>query len=165
MLLQRLCGTCFQFTSSLVVFKRLNFPFGKRELLTKNESLKGTSIFRKRFTDVSLSFVTPQDNVLNIITQIMDECIPNDRANRDFSVKFPEEIRHDNLAGQLWFGAEVAYHLHTLVENKTSHKSNVFSNELNFATGMLAGFHVFRCQCNFSVNNMCKINDGINLPV
>lgn len=50
-----------------------------------------------------------QDNVLNIINQIMDECIPNDRANRDFSVKFPEEIRHDNLAGQLWFGAEVEY--------------------------------------------------------
>nr|XP_014350667.1 PREDICTED: lateral signaling target protein 2 homolog isoform X2 [Latimeria chalumnae] len=36
----------------------------------------------------------------------MDECIPNNRANRDFCVKFPEEIRHDNLAGQLWFGAE-----------------------------------------------------------
>ncbi|XP_050193767.1 lateral signaling target protein 2 homolog isoform X4 [Myiozetetes cayanensis] len=36
----------------------------------------------------------------------MDECIPHDRANRDFCVKFPEEIRHDNLAGQLWFGAE-----------------------------------------------------------
>lgn len=48
-----------------------------------------------------------QDNVLNIINQIMDECIPHDRANRDFCVKFPEEIRHDNLAGQLWFGAEV----------------------------------------------------------
>ncbi|XP_068608298.1 lateral signaling target protein 2 homolog [Brachionichthys hirsutus] len=51
-------------------------------------------------------FRSCQDNVLNIINQIMDECIPNDRANRDFSVKFPEEIRHDNLAGQLWFGAE-----------------------------------------------------------
>ncbi|XP_010765302.1 lateral signaling target protein 2 homolog isoform X2 [Notothenia coriiceps] len=36
----------------------------------------------------------------------MDECIPDERANRDFCVKFPEEIRHDNLAGQLWFGAE-----------------------------------------------------------
>lgn len=45
--------------------------------------------------------------MLNIINQIMDECIPEDRANRDFCVKFPEEIRHDNLAGQLWFGAEV----------------------------------------------------------
>lgn len=49
-----------------------------------------------------------QDNVLNIINQIMDVCIPQDRAPRDFCVKFPEEIRHDNLAGQLWFGAEVA---------------------------------------------------------
>ncbi|XP_034774802.2 lateral signaling target protein 2 homolog isoform X3 [Acipenser ruthenus] len=48
----------------------------------------------------------PKDNVLNIINQIMDECISSDRANRDFCVKFPEEIRHDNLAGQLWFGAE-----------------------------------------------------------
>ncbi|XP_075400730.1 lateral signaling target protein 2 homolog isoform X2 [Tenrec ecaudatus] len=46
------------------------------------------------------------DNVLNIINQIMDECIPQERAPRDFCVKFPEEIRHDNLAGQLWFGAE-----------------------------------------------------------
>lgn len=49
-----------------------------------------------------------QDNVLNIINQIMDLCIPQDRAPRDFCVKFPEEIRHDSLAGQLWFGAEVA---------------------------------------------------------
>ncbi|XP_060092732.1 lateral signaling target protein 2 homolog [Heteronotia binoei] len=51
-------------------------------------------------------FRSCQDNVLNIINQIMDECIPHERANRDFYVKFPEEIRHDNLAGQLWFGAE-----------------------------------------------------------
>ncbi|XP_025777388.1 lateral signaling target protein 2 homolog [Puma concolor] len=36
----------------------------------------------------------------------MDVCIPQDRAPRDFCVKFPEEIRHDSLAGQLWFGAE-----------------------------------------------------------
>ncbi|XP_032636964.1 lateral signaling target protein 2 homolog isoform X3 [Chelonoidis abingdonii] len=48
----------------------------------------------------------PKDNVLNIVNQIMDECIPHERASRDFCVKFPEEIRHDNLAGQLWFGAE-----------------------------------------------------------
>ena len=54
------------------------------------------------------SFFLFQDNVLNIINQIMEECIPQDRAPRDFCVKFPEEIRHDNLAGQLWFGAEVA---------------------------------------------------------
>ncbi|XP_070835562.1 lateral signaling target protein 2 homolog isoform X2 [Chaetodon trifascialis] len=60
----------------------------------------------QRCTLLVNQFRSCQDNVLNIINQIMDECIPNDRANRDFAVKFPEEIRHDNLAGQLWFGAE-----------------------------------------------------------
>ncbi|XP_077395078.1 lateral signaling target protein 2 homolog isoform X2 [Festucalex cinctus] len=60
----------------------------------------------QRCTLLVNQFRSCQDNVLNIINQIMDECIPCDRANRDFCVKFPEEIRHDNLAGQLWFGAE-----------------------------------------------------------
>ncbi|KAK2843356.1 hypothetical protein Q7C36_011571 [Tachysurus vachellii] len=60
----------------------------------------------QRCTLLVNQFRSCQDNVLNIINQIMDECIPEDRANRDFCVKFPEEIRHDNLAGQLWFGAE-----------------------------------------------------------
>ncbi|XP_076833723.1 lateral signaling target protein 2 homolog [Brachyhypopomus gauderio] len=60
----------------------------------------------QRCTLLINQFRSCQDNVLNIINQIMDECIPDDRANRDFCVKFPEEIRHDNLAGQLWFGAE-----------------------------------------------------------
>uniref|UniRef100_A0A674E3B0 Lateral signaling target protein 2 homolog n=1 Tax=Salmo trutta TaxID=8032 RepID=A0A674E3B0_SALTR len=60
----------------------------------------------QRCTLLVNQFRSCQDNVLNIINQIMDECIPDDRANRDFCVKFPEEIRHDNLAGQLWFGAE-----------------------------------------------------------
>ncbi|XP_029104757.1 lateral signaling target protein 2 homolog isoform X3 [Scleropages formosus] len=60
----------------------------------------------QRCTLLVNQFRSCQDNVLSIINQIMDECIPDDRANRDFCVKFPEEIRHDNLAGQLWFGAE-----------------------------------------------------------
>ncbi|XP_038601145.1 lateral signaling target protein 2 homolog isoform X2 [Tachyglossus aculeatus] len=60
----------------------------------------------QRCTLLVNQFRSCQDNVLNIINQIMDECIPRERANRDFCVKFPEEIRHDNLAGQLWFGAE-----------------------------------------------------------
>lgn len=63
--------------------------------------------------------------MLNIISQIMDECIPNDRANRDFCVKFPEEIRHDNLAGQLWFGAEVAYSLLPQPGRKQPHKFSI----------------------------------------
>ncbi|XP_056410936.1 lateral signaling target protein 2 homolog isoform X2 [Hyla sarda] len=60
----------------------------------------------QRCTLLVNQFRSCQDNVLNIINQIMEECIQNERANRDFCVKFPEEIRHDNLAGQLWFGAE-----------------------------------------------------------
>ncbi|XP_026503863.1 lateral signaling target protein 2 homolog [Terrapene carolina triunguis] len=60
----------------------------------------------QRCTLLVNQFRSCQDNVLNIVNQIMDECIPRERANRDFCVKFPEEIRHDNLAGQLWFGAE-----------------------------------------------------------
>ncbi|XP_042841057.1 lateral signaling target protein 2 homolog isoform X1 [Panthera tigris] len=60
----------------------------------------------QRCTLLVSQFRSCQDNVLNIINQIMDVCIPQDRAPRDFCVKFPEEIRHDSLAGQLWFGAE-----------------------------------------------------------
>ncbi|XP_041123944.1 lateral signaling target protein 2 homolog isoform X4 [Polyodon spathula] len=60
----------------------------------------------QRCTLLVNQFRSCQDNVLSIINKIMDECISSDRANRDFCVKFPEEIRHDNLAGQLWFGAE-----------------------------------------------------------
>ncbi|CAA9997517.1 unnamed protein product [Nesidiocoris tenuis] len=47
-----------------------------------------------------------QDKVLNICNKIMDELIPSDRADRDFRVKFPDDVMQDNLAGQLWFGAE-----------------------------------------------------------
>ncbi|KAM8939559.1 lateral signaling target protein 2 homolog [Pelodytes ibericus] len=60
----------------------------------------------QRCTLLVNQFRSCQDNVLNIINQIMEQCIQHERANRDFCVKFPEEIRHDNLAGQLWFGAE-----------------------------------------------------------
>lgn len=79
-----------------------------QEQIFTHTHLALTSLFNFVFCH---SCAHPQDNVLNIINQIMDECIPNDRANRDFCVKFPEEIRHDNLAGQLWFGAEVVYSL------------------------------------------------------
>uniref|UniRef100_A0A1A8VBU4 Lateral signaling target protein 2 homolog n=1 Tax=Nothobranchius furzeri TaxID=105023 RepID=A0A1A8VBU4_NOTFU len=80
------------------------------QVATELDSLDGRKD-PQRCTLLVNQFRSCQDNVLNIISQIMDECIPNDRANRDFCVKFPEEIRHDNLAGQLWFGAEVAYSL------------------------------------------------------
>ncbi|XP_064630520.1 lateral signaling target protein 2 homolog isoform X2 [Lineus longissimus] len=47
-----------------------------------------------------------QDKVLNNIQVIMEDAIPNQRANRDFRVKFPDDVVHENLSGQLWFGAE-----------------------------------------------------------
>lgn len=53
------------------------------------------------------SFETFSIQVLNICTRIMDELIPDDRADRDFRVKFPDDVIQENLAGQLWFGAEV----------------------------------------------------------
>jgi len=49
----------------------------------------------------------------------MDELIPGERASRDFRVKFPDDVIQDNLAGQLWFGAEVIVTSHyNLQEDK-----------------------------------------------
>lgn len=48
-----------------------------------------------------------QDKVLTITSAIMDVLIGDERANRDFRAKFPEDVLQENLAGQLWFGAEV----------------------------------------------------------
>ncbi|KAF8355625.1 lst-2 [Pristionchus pacificus] len=49
-----------------------------------------------------------QDRVLHIISEMLVALYPrdSDRACRDFRVKFPDEIIHDSLPGQLWFGAE-----------------------------------------------------------
>lgn len=47
-----------------------------------------------------------QDKVLSICNDIMEDAIPDMRANRDFRAKFPDDVVHENLAGQLWFGAE-----------------------------------------------------------
>ncbi|XP_056132598.1 lateral signaling target protein 2 homolog [Lampris incognitus] len=44
--------------------------------------------------------------VLDILNQMMDVCIPGERACRDFWIKFPEEGRHVSLGGSLWFRAE-----------------------------------------------------------
>ncbi|XP_078087305.1 lateral signaling target protein 2 homolog [Mustelus asterias] len=49
---------------------------------------------------------TRQDLMLQIINQIMDDCIPNERPNRDFHIKFPDEVLQEHLGVQLWFAAE-----------------------------------------------------------
>ena len=45
---------------------------------------------------------------------MMDQVIPDERAPRDFRVKFPDDVMQENLAGQLWFGAEVFYYISSL---------------------------------------------------
>uniref|UniRef100_L7M207 Putative zinc finger fyve domain protein n=1 Tax=Rhipicephalus pulchellus TaxID=72859 RepID=L7M207_RHIPC len=47
-----------------------------------------------------------QDRVLGICHDIMDEAIPDARANRDFRAKFPDDVLQENMSGLLWFGAE-----------------------------------------------------------
>ena len=46
--------------------------------------------------------------MLTIVEKIMDEVIADNRAKRDFRVKFPDDVLQESLAGQLWFGAEVS---------------------------------------------------------
>uniref|UniRef100_A0A8C4F9K4 Lateral signaling target protein 2 homolog n=1 Tax=Dicentrarchus labrax TaxID=13489 RepID=A0A8C4F9K4_DICLA len=96
---------CFQRTDPQLLAQFYYADEELNQVATELDGLDGRKD-PQRCTLLVNQFRSCQDNVLNIINQIMDECIPNDRANRDFSVKFPEEIRHDNLAGQLWFGAE-----------------------------------------------------------
>jgi hypothetical protein len=45
----------------------------------------------------------------------MDEVMPIERACRDFRSKFPDDVLQENLAGQLWFGAEVGYKMFLLL--------------------------------------------------
>ncbi|XP_067935880.1 lateral signaling target protein 2-like [Watersipora subatra] len=47
-----------------------------------------------------------QDHVLRLIQSMMEEVVPEQRASRDFRIKYPEDLIQDGLAGQLWFGAE-----------------------------------------------------------
>lgn len=58
---------------------------------------------KKQFSNFNAAFL----KVLNICQMIMDEMIPDERAPRDFRAKFPDDVLQENLAGQLWFGAEV----------------------------------------------------------
>ncbi|OXA38085.1 Lateral signaling target protein 2 [Folsomia candida] len=64
-----------------------------------------------------------QDKVLSICQMIMDEVIPEERAPRDFRAKFPDDVLQENLAGQLWFGAECL-----------SAGSNILNRELESAS-------------------------------
>lgn len=56
---------------------------------------------------------------------LMDEVIPEDRAPRDFRAKFPDDVLQENLAGQLWFGAEVTTEMSLVVVIRYFHLRNV----------------------------------------
>ncbi|CCD68425.1 Lateral signaling target protein 2 [Caenorhabditis elegans] len=62
-----------------------------------------------------------QDRVLHIITEMLIHLYPReqDRACRDFRVKFPDEILHDTLPGQLWFGAECLSAGSNIIDHET----------------------------------------------
>ncbi|XP_053149574.1 lateral signaling target protein 2 homolog [Hemicordylus capensis] len=47
-----------------------------------------------------------QTELLSIIEQIMDECIPKERHGRDYVIKFPEDLLVDNLRNHMLFAAE-----------------------------------------------------------
>lgn len=47
-----------------------------------------------------------QDRVLGLVGALTELLLGAERAPRDFRAKFPEDVLQDNLAGQLWFGAE-----------------------------------------------------------
>ena len=70
-----------------------------------------------------------QDEVLSVIDKIMCAVVPDSsRACRDYRVKFPDDVLHESLAGQLWFGAEVChllpYLLHELMLGSTELQEN-----------------------------------------
>ncbi|XP_005089877.1 lateral signaling target protein 2 homolog isoform X2 [Aplysia californica] len=60
----------------------------------------------ERCTTLVNQLRTCQARVLSIVFQMMEETVKDLRAPRDFRVKFPDDIIQENLAGQLWFGAE-----------------------------------------------------------
>ncbi|XP_055332679.1 lateral signaling target protein 2 homolog [Paramacrobiotus metropolitanus] len=48
-----------------------------------------------------------QDKVLQLLESVVSHAVPPHlRAPRDYRVKFPDDVVHESLSGQLWFGAE-----------------------------------------------------------
>lgn len=68
-----------------------------------------------------------QDKVLTVIQKMMLDAIPGQRANRDFRVKFPDDVLQESLAGQLWFGAEVSILISLSILTRKFYHYNKFS--------------------------------------
>lgn len=45
--------------------------------------------------------------MLRSIELVMEDYLAGQRCSRDYYIKFPDEIRQENLGVQLWFAAEV----------------------------------------------------------
>ncbi|XP_071792749.1 lateral signaling target protein 2 homolog isoform X1 [Asterias amurensis] len=104
---------------------------------------------------------TCQDRVLAIVEQVMDHAIVNERANRDFRAKFPDDVLQDSLAGQLWFGAEC------LAAGSTIMNREIESAALRpIARGLTRSLDVLRSilreQCYKDLNHYSdKVKDGL----
>ncbi|TMS35947.1 hypothetical protein L596_003230 [Steinernema carpocapsae] len=62
-----------------------------------------------------------QDRLLHIVSEMLVIVFPHesDRACRDYRIKFPDEVVHDNLPGQLWFGAECLAAGSNIIDHET----------------------------------------------
>ncbi|KAE8614883.1 hypothetical protein XENTR_v10008341 [Xenopus tropicalis] len=48
-----------------------------------------------------------QERMLGVIEQIMELCVPTKRQQRDYLLKFPDEVAHENMTTHLLFSAEL----------------------------------------------------------
>ena len=64
----------------------------------------------ERCTTLVAKLRSYQDKVLQLLENVVSQAVPpNRRAVRDYRVKFPDDVVHESLSGQLWFGAEVSF--------------------------------------------------------
>ncbi|XP_022098309.1 lateral signaling target protein 2 homolog isoform X2 [Acanthaster planci] len=102
-----------------------------------------------------------QDKVLAIVEQMMEHAIAEERANRDFRAKFPDDVLQDGLAGQLWFGAEC------LAAGTTIMNREIESAALRpLARGLTRSLDVLRSilreQCYKNLNHYSdKVKEGL----
>lgn len=67
----------------------------------------------------------------------MDEVMPKERACRDFRSKFPDDVLQENLAGQLWFGAEVCAFIYIPTSNILDNIYQVHLVPETFSVGLI----------------------------
>ncbi|XP_040261349.1 lateral signaling target protein 2 homolog [Bufo bufo] len=48
-----------------------------------------------------------QERMLSILEQILDQCVPTKRRQRDYHLKFPDDIVNNNMTAHLLFAAEL----------------------------------------------------------